>query len=184
MSIRRALVAAAATAAVTAGLALTGAPANAAGTRPGFQVPFICGQTWVGAMYSGHNPRMAIDFNHYDANDAPDDRGRRVVASAGGTVEIDYDAAPGYGHYITIRHGNGWTSRYAHLLAGSITVNEGQRVTKGQVIGRVGRSGLGRHDGDHLHYEQRADGTSVLPVFYGNRPASDQTKREYKSPAC
>jgi murein DD-endopeptidase MepM/ murein hydrolase activator NlpD len=185
MSLRRTTVAVAAVAVSTVGLTLTGAPAaTAAGARPNFQVPFVCGQEWQGAMYSGHDPRMAIDFNHYAADGSRDDQGRRVVASAAGTVDTVEQWETSYGNHVIIRHGNGWTTLYAHLLDGSLTVAEGQPVSKGQVIGRVGASGLPNSDADHLHYEQRADRTAVLSYFYGDRPATDGATRAYRSPAC
>ncbi len=185
MSLRRTTVAAAAVAVSVVGLALAGTPAaTAAGARPNFQVPFLCGQEWQGAMYAGHSPRMAIDFNHYAADGSRDDQGRRVVASAAGTVETIERWETSYGNHVIIRHGNGWTTLYAHLLDGSLTVQENQTVSKGQVIGRVGASGLSDPDADHLHYEQRADRNDVLSVFYGNRPATDEATRAYRSPAC
>lgn len=185
MSTRRALAAVGAAVAVTSGLVLAGAPANAAGTRPNFQVPFICGTTWQGAMYSSHNPRYAIDFNHYAADGSRDDMGRRVTASAKGTVtKVVTGLERSYGNHIIIKHANGWSTLYAHLRDGSIIVREGQAVKRGQVIGRVGASGLSDPDAAHLHYEQRADGGDVKPVFYRDKPASDNTKRAYKAPAC
>lgn len=185
MTFSRPTATAAAVAAAAVGLALAGAPAaTAAGARPNFQVPFVCGQEWQGAMYGSHEPRKAIDFNHYAADGSRDDEGRRVVASAAGTIDTIERWETSYGNHVVIRHGSGWTTLYAHLLDGSITVREGQSVSKGQVIGRVGASGLSDADADHLHYEQRADRVSVLPVFYGDRPATDNATRAYRSPAC
>jgi hypothetical protein len=170
-------------AALVAGLTTTTAlPASAAGTRPGFQVPFICGQTWVGSTYTYHNPKLSIDFNHYSSTGARDDFGRRVVASAAGTVDQVVDGPDAsYGNYIVIRHGNGWKTRYAHLKEDSMVVTKGQHVNKGQVIGRVGKSGV---SSAHLHYEQIRDGAVVKAVFYKDNPALYYGKRNYKSPRC
>lgn len=190
MSLRRIIVTAVAVTVSTIGLAPASAhaasepAATAAGDRPNFQVPFVCGQEWQGAMYGSHSPRMAIDFNHYAADGSRDDQGRRVVASAAGTVKTINRWENSYGNHMIIRHGGGWTTLYAHLLDDSIIVKEGQKVSKGQVIGRVGASGLPNPDADHLHYEQRSDRTAVLSVFYGNRRASDGATRAYASPAC
>ena len=52
------------------------------------------------------------------------------------------------GLYIVIRHDNGYYTMYAHLASASVSV--GQRVSKGQVIGGMGRSGLAT--GVHLHF--------------------------------
>ncbi|MGE5504524.1 MAG: M23 family metallopeptidase [Actinomycetota bacterium] len=76
--------------------------------------------------------------------------GTPVYATAEGVVEF---AGPWdrYGLTIDIDHGNGVTTRYAHLSR--IKVKEGQRVTRSTVIGLLGNSG--RSTGAHLHYEVR-----------------------------
>jgi murein DD-endopeptidase MepM/ murein hydrolase activator NlpD len=53
------------------------------------------------------------------------------------------------GNWITIRHGDGTSSRYMHLR--SISVNRNQVVSQGQVIGVMGSTG--RSEGEHLHFE-------------------------------
>jgi murein DD-endopeptidase MepM/ murein hydrolase activator NlpD len=54
------------------------------------------------------------------------------------------------------------TTRYGHLSR--IQVRPGQRVKRGDVIGRVGSTG--RSTGPHLHYEVRIDGEPVNPLAY------------------
>ncbi len=68
----------------------------------------------------------------------------------------------GYGNLIIIEHGYGFTTYYAHLSR--INVREGQSVTKGQMIGRMGSTG--RATGPHLHYEVRVGGNPVNPSRY------------------
>ena len=68
---------------------------------PDFDVPFPCGQTWIGATRTSHNPPMAIDFNR------PDDEGEVVVASADGTVTFAGDTGGTYGRHVIIDHGRG-----------------------------------------------------------------------------
>ena len=58
-----------------------------------------------------------------------------------------------YGNYVKIKHDNGMYTLYAHLKYGSVTVKNGQRVTKGQVIGYMGNTGYS--SGAHLHFEVR-----------------------------
>lgn len=76
--------------------------------------------------------------------------GAAVYASgAGRVVMASYNG--GYGNMVEIDHGNGVTSRYAHLSA--ITVRDGQQIAAGAMIGRIGSTG--RSTGPHLHYEVR-----------------------------
>lgn len=69
-----------------------------------------------------------------------------------------------YGLYVSIEHGGEIQTRYAHMSR--LNVAEGQRVSKGDVIGYVGSTG--RSTGPHLHYEVRVDGAAVNPVPYMN----------------
>lgn len=87
-----------------------------------------------------------------------------VLATADGVViSTGYDRA--YGKFIEIDHGNGFMTFYAHLS--EILVVKGQKVTKGKVIGKLGRSG--RTTGQHLHYEVRFEGRNINPVrFFPN----------------
>ncbi|MEO1170240.1 MAG: M23 family metallopeptidase [Pseudomonadota bacterium] len=65
-----------------------------------------------------------------------------------------------YGKYVEINHGGEIQTRYAHLSR--ILVESGARVTRGQLIGRMGSTG--RSTGSHLHYEVRISGRAVNPV--------------------
>jgi len=65
-----------------------------------------------------------------------------------------------YGNTIIVDHGLGLMTLYAHLS--TIEVKVGDRVDKGQVIGRTGTTGLAT--GDHLHYEVLVHGVSVTPL--------------------
>ncbi|QDP19839.1 M23 family metallopeptidase [Sphingomonas xanthus] len=86
--------------------------------------------------------------------------GTPIYATADGVVrEAAYNSG-GYGNLIKIEHGRGIETRYAHLS--SMTVRQGQRVSRGQLIGRMGSTG--RSTGSHLHYEVRIDGRAVNPI--------------------
>ena len=71
-----------------------------------------------------------------------------------------------YGYYVKIDHGNGLYTTYAHL--NSISVVEGQLVSNGQQIGRVGNSGNSK--GPHLHFEVIKNGVKVNPNKYIKKP--------------
>lgn len=89
--------------------------------------------------------------------------GSPVYASANGVVRT---AAPGwnggYGNLVEIDHGGGTITRYAHFS--SITVSEGAAVSRGQVIGYVGTTGI--TTGPHVHFEVLNGSTKVNPAGY------------------
>lgn len=86
--------------------------------------------------------------------------GTPIYATADGVVSDAGYNSGGYGNLIKINHGRNIETRYAHLS--SIGVRPGQRVTRGQLIGRMGSTG--RSTGSHLHYEVRIDGNPVNPI--------------------
>ena len=90
--------------------------------------------------------------------------GTPVVASMGGTVEVVQRSNSGYGNMVLINHGNGYKTRYAHMISGSITVSVGDRVEAGQTIGRVGSTG--NSTGPHLHFEVIYKGETQNPMNY------------------
>ena len=86
--------------------------------------------------------------------------GTAIYATADGIVsEAGYNSG-GYGNLVKLNHGRGIETRYGHLS--SIMVSPGQRITRGQQIGRMGSTG--RSTGSHLHYEVRIDGRAVNPI--------------------
>jgi len=64
-----------------------------------------------------------------------------------------------YGNAVIIDHGQGISSQYGHMS--SISVKEGQQVTKGQIIGNTGATGFA--GGDHLHFSVLVGGVFVDP---------------------
>ncbi len=87
--------------------------------------------------------------------------GTPVYATADGLVSRA-SRFSSYGNFISIEHGGDLQTRYAHLSG--YAVAEGDRVTKGQLIGFVGSTG--RSTGPHLHYEVRVSGDAVDPRPY------------------
>ncbi|WP_433419087.1 M23 family metallopeptidase [Microtetraspora malaysiensis] len=141
---------------------MASATARAAG--PGFQLPFPCGETWVGSSGSYAHTGNEIDFNG-SANDGDGDLGRTVVAAAAGTVVISaYQTGNGYGNLIKIRHSDGSTTLYAHLNKRMVAA--GATVAQGQQIGEVGKSSAKYKVAAHLHYEQRSSSGSIVPAVF------------------
>ena len=84
--------------------------------------------------------------------------GTPVLATADGIV-VSAGWNGGYGRMVEVRHASGHVTRYAHLS--SISVNEGETVERGDIVGKVGSSG--RSTGPHLHYEVRKGDRPVDP---------------------
>jgi murein DD-endopeptidase MepM/ murein hydrolase activator NlpD len=93
--------------------------------------------------------------------DISSDYGHRVLAPADGIV-MSAGPESGYGKLIEIQHANGIVTRYGHLSA--FAVSNGQRITRGEVIGYVGTSG--RSTGPHLHYEVWVHNSPVNPYKF------------------
>lgn len=85
--------------------------------------------------------------------------GAPVVAVSDGVV-VSAGMAGASGRLVHLRHANGFESEYLHLSA--ISVRAGERVQQGEVIGRVGSSGLAT--GPHLDYRLKKNGVFVNPV--------------------
>ncbi|PKP20695.1 MAG: peptidase M23 [Bacteroidetes bacterium HGW-Bacteroidetes-21] len=88
--------------------------------------------------------------------------GTDIYATGNGTViEVD-NSKRGYGNMIIISHGFGYTTTYAHLS--KTMVRPGQKVKRGDIIGKVGNTG--KSVGPHLHYEVRKNLKAVNPIQY------------------
>ncbi len=85
--------------------------------------------------------------------------GTEVRAALDGVVRAAGERG-GYGLAVEVAHGKGLTTLYAH--ASEVLVRDGERVTRGQVIARVGHTG--RATGSHLHIEVRKENRPVDPV--------------------
>jgi murein DD-endopeptidase MepM/ murein hydrolase activator NlpD len=113
--------------------------------------------SWFGKRKDPLNQKAAF-------HEGIDFRGRTgdpVVATADGKV-IYAGKNGGYGNFIKISHGDGFTTGFAHLH--KINVRSGDHITRGQVIGSVGNSG--RSTGSHLHYEVNLKGRPIDPAKF------------------
>ncbi len=88
--------------------------------------------------------------------------GNPVYATGDGVVESVKFEFFGYGNSVTINHGFGYKTLYAHL--NSVKVIEGMKVKRGDCIAESGKSG--RSSGPHLHYEVVYKGRKVNPANY------------------
>jgi peptidoglycan hydrolase-like protein with peptidoglycan-binding domain len=86
--------------------------------------------------------------------------GTRVTSAAAGQVVHAGWSSGGWGYLVTVSHGSGTRTYYAHLSRVSVRV--GQRVSVGQRVGSVGSSG--NSTGPHLHFEVRVRGAAVDPL--------------------
>lgn len=122
------------------------------------QWPFIVGV----AMVSDYGPRwggMHYGIDLVAGNGAP------IQAIAEGTVRVATEAGGDFGVHVWIDHeidGNHVASHYAHLQYGSLKVKAGDRVKVGDILGKVGQTGLAY--GPHLHFEIQVSGVYVNPI--------------------
>lgn len=128
----------------------------------GFIYP-IKGYTYISSYYGWR-------FNNTDYHtgvDFPAPANTPIRASASGTViyvrtGAGYGRNWGYGNYLIVDHGGGFSTLYAHCT--SISVSVGDTVTKGQTIAYVGTTGWST--GYHLHFEIRRNGAHTNPLNY------------------
>ena len=109
--------------------------------------------------------------------------GTPVKAASDGVVEF-VGRRGGYGRTIVLNHGRDYKTLYAHLSGYATGLRQGQRVERGQLIGRVGQSGMAT--GPHLHYEVHVNGRPRDPATVelpGYPPLSGTRLAEFKAHA-
>jgi hypothetical protein len=94
------------------------------------------------------------------------------------------------GYVIHIRHDNGFVSEYGHLLKDSQKVHEGDKVKKGQVIAKMGASGMvtgehlhfGLYQGDSINYKDKSNFVNPLEYInvYDHQVINDKSKNLIK----
>ncbi|MBK1736026.1 hypothetical protein CKO15_12210 [Halorhodospira abdelmalekii] len=100
------------------------------------------------------------------------------VRAAGDGRVIERTRNGGYGRVITIDHGSGYRTRYAHLNGYASGLREGDRVKRGQLIGYVGASGTAT--GPHLHYEVIVNGQHRDPLKV-NLPRGESLPQRHRA---
>jgi len=108
--------------------------------------------------YRGRSFHKGIDIADENAS------GKPVVAAQAGIVELVEFGGTSYGNMILIDHGDGVKTRYDQLMSGSVTVAQGEQVSAGQPIARVGSTG--NSTGPHLHFEVIVNGDTQNPLNY------------------
>ncbi len=88
--------------------------------------------------------------------------GSSIYAANSGTVIVSGYNSGGYGNYVVINHGGGFSTLYAHCS--SLLVSAGQQVSKGQVIAKCGSTGMST--GPHIHFEIQQGGRTTNPMAY------------------
>lgn len=146
--------------AIYASAAGSGSQVDYSGT--GFIYP-VKGYTYISSYYGWR----FNNTNYHTGVDFPAPANTPIRASASGTViyvrtGAGYGRAWGYGNYVIVDHGGGFSTLYAHCT--SIPVSVGDTVTKGQTIAYVGTTGWST--GYHLHFEIRRNGAHTNPLNY------------------
>lgn len=103
--------------------------------------------------------------------------GTRVKAVSDGTVAF-VGKQSGYGNLIVIQHQGSFSTAYGHLSAFSKNLHKGSKVSQGDIIGRVGMTGLAT--GPHLHYEFRIAGVQRNPLTIA-MPTAFPIASQYKT---
>ena len=119
-------------------------------------------QGWLASAFSSmrEHPILHVARPH-EGIDVVAPMGAPIEAPAAGKV-ISAGWETGYGYSVSIDHGYGITTRFAH--ASKLLVRRGDKVERGQRIALVGNTGLAT--GPHLHYEVHVRGRAVNPLNY------------------
>jgi len=119
---------------------------------------------WFGTTTLGGRPGGVPRSFPHNGVDLTAYLGSPILAADSGTVTVaqygGYNG--GYGNYVVIDHGNGFSTLYAHLSA--IAVQYGQILAKGERIGAAGATGMAT--GPHLHFEIRYKGVTRNPLCF------------------
>ena len=145
----------------------TNANTNANVTSGSWYWPLL-GRYKISSLFGSRADPFTGRTDNHTGTDIPAPAGTPIYAANDGVVTTvnTNQYASTYGFYCIISHGSGYATLYAHQKQVPI-VKEGQRVTKGQVIGYVGTTG--RSTGNHLHFELRINGVrnDALKLYPG-----------------
>lgn len=132
---------------------------SSSSSSEGWRTP--CSYTRLTSPYGWRVHPITGKNSFHNGIDLAGPQGTPIYASRSGTVTTaTYSGA--YGYYVTINHGDGYSSLYAHMT--HYVVSSGQYVSQGQVIGYMGSTGWST--GPHLHYTVYYNGNTVNAANY------------------
>ena len=114
---------------------------------------------WISSAFGNRRDPFTGGRDFHPGLDISANQGQPIIAPADGVV-LSAAYSGNYGNLVTIDHGFGITTRYAHLSRYAVVV--GQTIGRGQTIGYVGSTG--RSTSPHLHYEVLVNGQLTNPL--------------------
>jgi murein DD-endopeptidase MepM/ murein hydrolase activator NlpD len=139
-------------------------------SRLGFELPEQLLWPVAGGNFGrGFGPRTTRSGKRklHEGIDVGAEPGELIYAVADGLVGYADNSVRGYGNLLLIVHAEGAVSAYAHCK--ELLVFPGQTVERGQIVGKVGNTGLSR--GPHLHFEWHERGRAVDPAHMFEVPS-------------
>lgn len=144
--------------------------------RDGYVLPF--GDAESHTLLQGYNGPYGHTGKLAFAYDFKMPIGTAVAAARGGVIAkvesryADANRTPGQENYVVVSHGDGTFARYYHLTKDGALVSVGQRVSRGEIIGRSGDTGASA--GPHLHFDVTRDcaewGCQTVAMSFRNAP--------------
>ena len=142
-------------------------------SRPAIQPVSIKDLTRFGSSFGTRFHPILKVVRPHEGIDLTAPMGTNIYATADGTVVQAGYREGGFGKKVLIDHGHGYRTLYGHC--DEVLVEPGQQVNRGEVIARVGSTGLSKSP--HLHYEVHVNGKPVDPINYY---ANDLSPVEYE----
>ncbi len=118
-------------------------------------------QGWITSYFGPRHSPYSGRLKMHEGLDIGAPIGTSIVAPADGIITYS-GVKPGFGKYVQIDHGYGVETIYGHNK--SLHVRNGQSVKRGDIIARLGNTGIST--GPHLHYEIRVNGNPVDPIYF------------------
>ncbi len=120
-----------------------------------------CSWTKLTSPFGYRTHPVTGKWKFHSGVDLANAKGTPIMAARSGTVTVaQYNSS--YGYYVTINHGDGFSSLYAHMT--HYVVHKGDYVEQGEVIGYMGSTGSST--GNHLHFSIFYNGNAVNPMNY------------------